>query len=67
MRDHPYLKDILDEPYDRYRDLYRVWDSTLLGGLYNKHNTLLIDSDDKKVQLHLENAITNEPYSFRDV
>ena len=32
-----------------------------------KHNTLLIDSDDKRVQLHLENSITNAPYTFNDV
>ena len=48
MGKHPYMKDIMDKdkPYDRYRDLYKVWEDPLCNDKFNKHNTLLIDSDD---------------------
>lgn len=67
MKEHPYMDKIKDEPYDRYRDLNGVWADEVCKDKFMKHNTLLIDSDDKKVQLHLENSITNEPYTFEDV
>lgn len=60
--------DILkDEPYDRYRNLEQVWSFPDLQGKFDSSNTLLIDSDDKKVQLCLDNAITNRPYGMHDV
>lgn len=56
MKDHKYYKDILEEPYDRYRDLNTVWNCEHFINEYgadnlkfNAKNTLLIDSDDKKV------------------
>jgi len=70
MKDHKYLKDILDEPYDRYRDLNSVWNCEMFeeNGLKFDHtNTLLIDSDDKKVQLWLENSMVTEPFRLIDV
>lgn len=67
MKKHPYMDQIKDETYDRYRDLNGVWADEQCKDKFMKHNTLLIDSDDKKVQLHLENSITNEPYTFEDV
>ena len=54
MKEHPYYINIRDEPYDRYRDLNLVWKCDLFKcedgqKLFNNENTLLIDSDDKKV------------------
>jgi len=52
MKEHKYYKDILEEPYDRYRDLNLVWNCELFvenGIQFGPENTLLIDSDDKKV------------------
>jgi hypothetical protein len=67
MKDHPYYKAIRDEPYDRYRDLDLVWSCELLDGQFGCSNTLLIDSDDKKVQLWIENSIVTQPYTFDDI
>ncbi len=67
MKDHAVCLQFLVDPYDRYRDLNLVWENELCAGRFNKENTLLIDSDDTKVQLFLENSITNSPYSQNDI
>ena len=67
MRDHPYYKDLLVDPYDRYRNLHLVWASEICKNKFNETNTLLIDSDDTKVQLCLENSIVDKPYDLNAV
>ncbi len=67
MKDHAVFLQFLVDTYDRYRDLNLVWENELCAGRFNKENTLLIDSDDTKVQLFLENSITNSPYSQNDI
>lgn len=37
------------DPWDRYRNLYAVWDSDVCRDKFSAANTLLIDSDDTKV------------------
>lgn len=49
MYDHPYYKSLADDTYDRYRNLHLVWQHDSMLGKYGQANTLLIDSDDKKV------------------
>lgn len=54
MKDHPYMKDLLTDPWDRYRDLDQVWKSGILqdekgSARFAQHNTLVIDSDAVKV------------------
>ena len=50
MRDSKYYSDLKEEPYDTYRDLQLIFDDQFCqeNGL-NANNTLLIDSDSKKV------------------
>lgn len=54
MKDHPYMKDLLTDPWDRYRDLEQVWKAEVLEDENKKprfghNNTLVIDSDAVKV------------------
>ena len=44
-----------------------MWTSDICRDRFNETNTLLIDSDDTKVQLCLENAIVDRPYGPNDV
>lgn len=67
MKEHPYYTEIKDEKYDRYRNLHLVWQHECLAGKYGPSNTLLIDSDNKKVQLFLDQSITHKGYSHEDV
>ena len=50
MRDSKYYSDLKEEPYDTYRDLQLIFDDQFCqeNGL-DANNTLLIDSDSKKV------------------
>lgn len=63
MKDHAVCRNFLIDAYDRYRDLNKVWGHEICVGRFTKENTLLIDSDDTKIQLFLENSITNLPYT----
>ena len=68
MREHPYMNNLKKETYERYRDLQKVWENEICKKAgFNKTNTLLIDSDDTKVQLYIENSITNKSYTLEDV
>lgn len=69
MKNHPYYQDIMKDQFDTYRDLERVWGSDLFKDdpKFRASNTLLIDSEDVKVQLWLENSIITDPYTFTDV
>lgn len=68
MKDHPYYVKLMKDPWDRYRDLKIVWDDPISKqNNFKDFNTLCIDSDDTKVQLCLDNAITNRPYKLEDV
>jgi len=66
MKEHPYMDKIKTEEWDRYKDLSLVWNHESCQDKFNKHNTLLMDSDNKKIQLCLENAIKTEPYTLND-
>ena len=68
MRDDKYYKDLADEPYATFRDLQKVFDDPYCkSNGFNASNTLLIDSDSKKVQLWLDNALITEPYVREDI
>ena len=50
MRDDKYYKDLADEPYATFRDLQKVFDDPYCkSNGFDASNTLLIDSDSKKV------------------
>ena len=68
MRHFKYYSEISDEPYDTFRDLQKVFDDKFCkDNGFNASNTLLIDSDSKKVQLWLDNSLITEPYLKEDV
>lgn len=67
MMDHPYYSKLVGKSYDRYRSLPLVWNTEICEDKYSSANTLLIDSDDNKVQLCLENAIVDRPYDLKDI
>ena len=50
MRDFKYYNDLADEPYATFRDLQKIFDDDFCkSNGFNVSNTLLIDSDSKKV------------------
>ena len=50
MRDFKYYSDLADEPYATFRDLQKIFDDDFCkSNGFNAENTLLIDSDSKKV------------------
>ncbi len=68
MRDLEYLDPIREKTYDTYRDLNAIFcDPYCKKKGYTAQNTLLIDSDSKKVQLWLDNTLISEPYSKEDI
>ena len=68
MRDLKYYKPIMEEPYDSYRDLHRIFKDPILANKgYSEETTLLIDSDSRKVQLWLDNTMIDEPFTREDV
>ena len=68
MRHSKYYSELIEEPYDTFRDLQRVFDDQFCrDNGFDASNTLLIDSESKKVQLWLDNALITEPYLKEDV
>ena len=50
MKDHPYYTNLLEDPWDTYRDLEKVFaDDFCKKNNFNVVNTLLIDSSERKV------------------
>ena len=59
---------IKEEKYDTYRDLQKIFSDDLVRSRkFSDKNTILIDSDSRKVQLWLDNALITEPYTKEDV
>ena len=58
----------MEEPWDTYRDLSKVYahDYCKKNNL-NLSNTLVVDSDPRKLQRCLANSITSEAYCEKDV
>jgi len=68
MRDSKYYSELKEEPFDTYRDLQLVFnDSFCQENGFDGSNTLVIDSDSRKVQFCIENALITEPYLKEDV
>ena len=68
MRTHKYYEPLKEENYDTYRDLHSIFqDPFCQQNGFTEMNTILIDSDSRKVQLWLENTIITEPYTREDV
>lgn len=62
------LSHLIEDEWDNYRDLEKVFKSSFC----KKHkfdfsNTLVVDSEAKKLQRCLANAIVSEPYCCEDV
>ena len=70
MYDHKYYRELADNKWDTFRALERVFSSeyckhkTTGKQLYAYHNTVLIDSEARKVQFDLENSLVNRPYTL---
>jgi len=63
-----YYNELKEEKFDTYRDLHAVFNDPICRERgFNEKNTLLVDSDSRKVQLWLDNCIISEPYSKEDV
>jgi hypothetical protein len=68
MKDHKYFEKLIEDPWDTYRDLSKVHaDNYCKTNNFNLSNTLVVDSDPRKVQLCLANSITSEKYDKQDV
>ena len=68
MRHDKYYKDLADEPYATFRDLQKVFnDPFCVNNGFDATNTLMIDSDTKKVQLWLSNSLITTPYVKEDI
>ena len=58
----------MEKKWDTYRDLEKVFaDPWCKKQGFNLKNTLLVDSDAKKIQLYIPNAIQTKPFGFTDV
>ncbi len=65
MRSLKYYDSLKEEKYDTYRDLHRIFKDPFFAGKgYSEQNTLLVDSDSRKVQLWLDNTMITEPYTM---
>ena len=59
---------IKEEKYDTYRDLSSIFSDPMVKPRnFNEKNTILVDSESRKVQLWLDNSIITEPYTREDV
>lgn len=68
MRSLKYYDPIKEEKYDTYRDLHSIFcDRFSLDRGFTEKNTILVDSESRKVQLWLDNSIVSEPYLKEDV
>jgi len=56
-----------DKPWAFYKDLDKIWEDEFCGDLFTMENTLILDSDDTKIQLHKECSLITEPYEVDDV
>jgi hypothetical protein len=68
MVEHKYYKELAEDKWNTYRDVEKVFSSDYCQehGL-DASNSLLIDSDSRKVQLCLENSLVNTGYMLADV
>ena len=63
MSDNNYFKELIKEKYDTYRDLKKIHaDKYCKDNNFNLTNTLVVDSDPRKLQFCLANSITSEEY-----
>jgi len=66
-------KRLAENDWDTFRDLRRVFESPFAHHdesnkqKYYYQNTLMIDSDSRKVQFEKDNSIINRPYTWEDV
>ena len=60
MVDHDQYCELMTDPHDRYKDLEKVFAKTG----FNKHNTVIIDTSDDKIQLAQENALVCKKYTL---
>ena len=68
MRSLKYYDSLKEEKYDTDRDLHRIFKDPIVAEKgFTELNTLLIDSDSRKVQLWLDNTMIAEPYTKEDV
>ena len=62
------MERLMEKRWDTYRDLEKVFaDPWCKKQGFNLTNTLLVDSDAKKIQLYIPNAIQTKAYTFSDV
>ena len=62
------FQHLIQDEWDTYRDLEKVYESHFCRkGKYGPANTLVLDSDARKVQRCLGNAIVGEAYCLEDV
>lgn len=68
MYDDKYYRALAENKWDTYRDLNKIYKDEFSDqhGL-NKSNTLLIDSEVRKVQYDLENSLVFPAYTQQDV
>ena len=67
MIDDKYYKELRESDWDTYRDLNLIFnDDYAIENGFDSENALLVDSDPKKVQLFLSNAICSVEYSRED-
>jgi hypothetical protein len=68
MADDKYYKELMKDPWDTYRDLNKVHAHEYCKtNNINLSNTLVVDSDPRKLQFCLANSITSEEYCKFDV
>ena len=68
MIDDPNYEPLAEDPWDTYRDLNKVFaDDFCKKNSFDQTNTLLVDSDQRKVQFWLQNSITDLEYTKDDV
>jgi len=68
MIKHDKMKKLVENFWDTYRDLKKVWDTDFCReNGFDAENTLIVDCELPKVQLWLQNALVISEYTIEDV